>query len=125
MWDLTYMKYFKLLALIYLTIAFNTYAEMTVREYKNYMAKGQDDLVKIYIKGLGVSSSWMITVQESQDKNYQKLYCQPLNLGLTVENYVNILDKRIEKFKNVPGYQDKVYIELELINGLMETFPCN
>lgn len=120
-----YMKFFKLLALIYFTIASNTYAEMTIREYKNYMAKGQDDLVKIYIKGLGISSGWMITVQESQDKNYKKLYCPPLKLGLTVDNYINILEKRIEKVKNVPGYQDKVYIELELIYGLMETFPCN
>jgi hypothetical protein len=55
-----------------------------------------------------------------------RIYCVPSNLALNVSNYIDILDRQIEKdSKTTPArILDKSIIGLKLLSGLLATFPC-
>lgn len=75
----------------------------------------------MYILGLGRGYSWANNEKE-------KLFCPPESLDLNQENYVSILNRTIEVIKKHPYDYEKETkkwpIELLLLLGLKETFPC-
>jgi hypothetical protein len=74
-----------------------------------------------YILGVGVGISWANTWLNITGQ--PPLYCQPENLALGVNNYMRILQEQIER-KYQKGIQVDSVVELYLLQGLMETFPC-
>jgi hypothetical protein len=70
-------------------------AEVTVKEYKARMASSDAALVfatKYYVRGLGEGMVWANT---SARLRQSPLFCSPHNLELTVENFIDIIDRQI------------------------------
>ncbi len=81
--------------------------------------------LKLYIDGMGEGISWANNlIKQLYGK---KLYCQPENLALNADNYLDILDRQLKKeqkrIKSL-GWKDKTVLALFLLDGLQETFPC-
>jgi hypothetical protein len=114
----------KILLIILLLISHISRADYTIAQYqKNMVNPVSKSQMTFYLAGLGAGYGWANTGNKSFLKqNY--LYCEPEKLGLNAYNYLNILDKRIEKIK-VSGkpYLDNL-IEIELLVALMDAFPC-
>jgi hypothetical protein len=92
-------------------------AEFTLKEYKSMK---QTDMFREYITGVGRGIYWAnLHLQQTGESPF---YCQPLKLSLSGENYLNILDRYVEQNKDKvkPG----TFIELLLLEGLIDTFPC-
>ena len=114
-----------LVLLLLMLFSTNVFAELSLLKYDN-MSKAEKNSYKNYINGLGTSSGWMIIFEEGRNKEYKKLYCQPEQFSLNANNFVEILEQRIDKIKALNHYDlDKTFIEYELIKGLIDTFPCN
>ena len=115
----------KILILLLLMVSTSVFAEFSVLEYDS-MSKAEKDSLGIYIMGLGVSTKWMTAfeaVRNKSNKEYKNLFCEP-NIGLNSSNYIDILERRINKIKSLNYDLDKTRIEVEIINGLIDTFPC-
>ena len=111
--------------LLLFIVSTNVLADWSSRDYDN-MSKIEKDSLRMYINGVGEGSSWMSIIQESNNKEYRKLYCPPVDLVLDVNEYVDILEKRINKVKNLNLYNlENSPIGMELVNGLIDTFPCD
>jgi hypothetical protein len=75
---------------------------------------------KIYINGVGVGFE---RVNDYLDQiKRSPLYCQPEKLTLTSEDYLNIIQDSIRKNKDTIKFHYPV--EMILLRGLMEKFPC-
>lgn len=59
-----------------------------------------------------------------QAKNMAPLYCQPQNLVLGVENYMQIYDSMLKKHGTKIENLKSATVAQVLIFGLIETFPC-
>jgi hypothetical protein len=96
-------------------------AGMTVKEYEKFK---NDDFMKMYIYGVGVGYSWanaeLLTLKRPL------LYCAPETLVLHGENYIQILNQRIEAVRRIAGDEvlSEYYIEIMLKDGLKQAFPC-
>ena len=112
----------KLIAIILLLISQVALAELKVKDY-DQLPENQKAMFNDYINGAGIGISWVGIKEIGRIKNYKPLYCPPPNLALTTENYVQILKARIQKIKRTPAYEISS-IEPELIEGLIDTFPC-
>lgn len=111
--------------LLLFIVSTNVLADWSSRDYDN-MSKIEKDSLRMYINGVGEGTSWMSIIQESNNKEYRKLYCPPVDLVLDVNEYVDILEKRINKVKNLNLYNlENSPIGMELVNGLIDTFPCD
>ena len=111
--------------LLLFIVSTNVLADWSSRDYDN-MSKIEKDSLRMYINGVGEGTSWMSIIQESNNKEYRKLYCPPVDLVLDVNKYVDILEKRINKVKNLNLYNlENSPIGMELVNGLIDTFPCD
>jgi hypothetical protein len=97
-------------------------AEVSVKDYKQRMGSSNPTVValtKAYVRGLGEGMSWASSA--AQVGGGDGLFCPPQKLALTVENYVDIIDRQI---KTARGDVENRYIGELLIIGLQETFPC-
>jgi hypothetical protein len=101
-------------------VSTNVFAELTVLKYDN-MSKAEKDSYRMYINGLVTGAQWMMIVFGNESN---KLYCQPDKLALNTDNNVDILKRRINKIKSLNYDLSKSYIEMEIIEGLIDTFPC-
>lgn len=117
-----------LATLCFLTMsAVQAKAEITVKEYKARMASSDAALVVAtkyyYIKGLGEGMAW---ANSSASIRQTPLFCPPHNLALTVENFIDIIDRQIRmaQTKGEGAYVEGADIGLLLMAGLEETFPC-
>lgn len=109
--------------MLLLMVSTSVFAELSVLKYDN-MSKAEKDNYMMYILGLGVSTKWMTAFEAVRNKEYEKLFCEP-NIGLNDSNYKDILERRINKIKSLNYDLDKTNIENEIINGLIDTFPCD
>lgn len=90
---------------------------------KTYESLKDTQEFKMYISAVGEGFSWANT--ELTGNGRSPLYCQPPKLGLTFENYLRILKDYIEKNKElVKRLGDNFPVEVLLLRGLQETFPC-
>jgi len=90
-------------------------------ELKDFERFKNDQTFKFYIHGVGQGFAY--ANGSLQYIGQSPLYCQPANLALKPENYLEILQRYIEKHKNTlkPDWT----VEMLLLLGLKETFPCN
>jgi hypothetical protein len=73
-------------------------AEMTVKRYRVGMRSKDANVVataKMYVKGLGDGMSWVNAAADKYTK--APIFCPPPNLGLGLENYVDIIDRQIKE----------------------------
>ena len=92
-------------------------AEFAIKDYDNLKDVGW---FRTYITGVGVGTTWANT--ELQSRGQPPLYCLPGKLVLETQNYMRILQGSIEKHKDIIKLDTPV--EMLLLEGLMETFPC-
>lgn len=101
-----------------LCVAIPASATLYVSDYEELKVK-EPAPTRLYVSGVGEGIFWANTLLGRVDT---PMYCQPERLGLGPANYMDILEKQLErrehKTKDVP-------IEMVLLEGLMETFPCS
>ena len=104
--------------------AFEAKAELKVKDYRKAMGSGNSMIVgttKMYVLGLGEGMEWANATVGSM-----KIYCQPGKLVMRMENYMQILDRKIESMSSSGNRAeiDGDDIGMVLLLGLQETFPC-
>jgi len=96
----------------------SAHAGFTLKEYESVKTT---DWFRNYIGGVGEGIFW------ANDKNknlgISPLYCQPDKLTLSADNYLNILQRFIQDNKALKKHPEAP-VELLLLEGLIETFPC-
>lgn len=111
-------------SLCLLTFGAQLEAEMTVEQYKTRMKTPLDAAsTKVYIKGLGEGIGWA-NIEATARRT--PLYCPPGKLAIDVANYIDILDREIERFSKTSSSAEAngTWIGLLLMDGLKDTFPC-
>jgi len=68
------------------------------------------------VMGLGLANTYM------DSRGQRPLYCRPK--ALTPENYLDILRQHIEKNRSCVEVHPFIGVEMLLLEGLVETFPC-
>jgi hypothetical protein len=101
--------------------------DMNVKEYTTRMSSSNRAVTaeaQLYVRGLGEGISWANT--ENVVLKMPALYCQPENLILTQENYIDVLNRQIEakRMTTKAATLDETPIGLLLTLGLREAFPC-
>ena len=98
--------------------ALDARAEITVKEYKTLMkTENGRDAMGTYIKGLGEGIGWA---------NVEgKFYCEPEHLGLGLENFIDISNRKIEDMSSTSSAEGlgKLPIGAVLFHGLKDTLP--
>jgi len=102
------------------------YAEVPVKDYRTALSNPDSAaIVKSYVSGLG---NGMVYANEfsQRNKQAQPLFCAPSKLTLTGDNFVNLLDAQIKLSEERNGKEPtmNVPIGLLLLEGLVDTFPC-
>jgi hypothetical protein len=92
-------------------------AEYTIREYK---VMKRTEIFKEYITGVGRGIYW--TNMQLQQTANPPLYCQPMKLSLSADNYLDIIDRYIAENKD--KIKPESFIEVILLKGMIDTFPC-
>jgi hypothetical protein len=101
-----------------MTSATSLQADILVSEYEK--VKNTPDF-KTYIGGVAMGYGWAnIDLRMSKQP---PLYCMPSYRRLTVEKYLNLLEKELEKNKEI--YNLDTPVEFILLKGLQKTFPCD
>lgn len=123
----------KLVAILALMLVTASWSEgMSLKDYlimRNSGDIASKNFITNYVGGIGQGLSWANATVEQ--KYNSKLFCQPEELLLYPNNHVSILDKAIEKYKDmdfvkniINRYQDTDILGMLLLLGLEETFPC-
>ncbi len=99
----------------------SAFAEMTVDTYKRHISGEKKEKIETYIKGVGSGIGWLNELSE------KKAYCSP-NATLTIEDFKKIIDAQYErssdKYKTIKKEMGWVPVELVLLHGLINSFPC-
>ena len=91
-------------------------AEVSISDYKTYK---DDEGFKMYFGGYLEGLKWANLMMKRN--KLPSLYCPPPELGLTVDNGIQILDDFIGKSKNLEGND---HIEVVMIFAMQSAFPC-
>jgi hypothetical protein len=96
-------------------------AEKTVEQYRTLIASNNQITVeetRFYVLGLGDGITWANAETH--------LFCQPGELSLGVDNYLDILDRQIgfDSARMGKDIVNKQWIGRVLLDGLKRTFPC-
>ena len=115
-----------LLVLVLINAVFfssTAWGEILVKDYKK-LKQTDKAFIAAYINGVGNGIDWSNTIMKVKIGN--QLYCPPEKLALSVENYIRILDDEIEKREKSVGFEkvQEEPIEMDLLLGLLATFPC-
>ena len=128
-------KLFVILLALFAISGFSTVVRADGIDFKSYLALKADsstkDLLELYVGGMG--SGIQIANIAHSDKGRKKLYCVPSELAVTSPQYVSILDRfllrneeKISKLvKEDPTILDKNILPVFLLQGLIDTFPCD
>lgn len=84
-----------------------------------------EPIVKTYLFGAG--EAYLVANAALEVAGRQKFYCQPATLKLTAEDYVEIFEKSLDKFRAKPealALLDTTEDGMVLFYGLLDTFPC-
>jgi hypothetical protein len=98
------------------------YADLTTKTFREAKAAGGHNwaLAQMYVMGAG--EAYMAANAALLVEHKQLLYCQLGNLGLSADNYVNILQDEIPRWGDRSS--DDLAMVLILLAGLEYTFPC-
>ena len=103
-------------------------AQITVKDYKATLSN--DDVAKIvamklYISGVGDGLLW---ANAEATRRKIPLFCEPNNLKLLVDNYIDMINSQIGRLSQPGGASkselDDLPIGMLLLKGLEGTFPC-
>ena len=112
------------LALLITVLAGNAYGEMSAEKYLEVYDKAVEynlkDLTrhKVYLAGIGAGLEWanqIITIEKGK-----KIWCQPGNLAITVEQNISMLKQIIKKFPYLKAFP----VGAVLAEAYRYTFPC-
>jgi hypothetical protein len=97
-------------------------ATISVKQYMDSKRAGGPDwqTVTFYVSGLGhgmMVANTMLAVNHKQ-----QLFCSPAMLALDAQNYLDIIDKRLDGLG--PHVADSIDIAIVLEAGIVDTFPC-
>lgn len=84
-----------------------------------------EPFVKLYL--LGAGRAFLVANAALENAGRPKLYCQPSTLALSGEDYIDIFEKSLQKFREkikVRSILDTTSDEMVLFYGLRDTFPC-
>lgn len=97
------------------------YAEFLVKDYKKLK---ETKTMLIYVEGLGKGFFYANVVMKYETG--KSLFCEPDKLVLETNNFIRILDDEIEREEAAVGFQkaQETSIEILLLSGLKNTFPC-
>ena len=93
----------------------------------HYPEVRNETAVKIYL--LAAGNSYLAANVELRATGKDELYCQPDQLALMGENYVEIFEKQLASLKGGASEElsrtvEGTPIEFVLLQGLKATFPC-
>lgn len=105
-----------------------TFADMLV---KDFLKHRQDPKMKgfneIYLTGVG--NAFGIANIELEFSGRKSFYCPPDNRSLHATDYIEIIDRKIAAYRKDPrhstGEIDNLFVEMVLLDGLKENFPCS
>lgn len=124
----------KLLSILVLSLLFSGSAYSTITnkdflDYKNSASKSEEkkEIYKrvIYSYLLGAADSYLSTNAVLQLKGQKKLFCQPGDLSLNVENFVIFAEEQIQIEKKKGSYLDTTPLSVTVLLRLEKVFPCN
>lgn len=114
------MKFKIIIVFIILLIVANSFAELNV---KQYLQDKDSKTTLIYLSGLAEGLRWANA--DIKRANLPPLFCVPKKHVLRIENYQNILDRKIEELRESKLFdEDKLLVGPVLLKGLKDTFPC-
>lgn len=119
------MRSKKIILVLVLMVSFVPVFGINFDEYKAIKASenSSDKLaLEYYISGLG--SGYFAANNVLKYEGNARFYCQPEKLLLKSANYMDILEKKAEKLDTTKSYNTKVPIDMILLEGLRDTFPC-
>lgn len=92
------------------------HSEITLKQYES--VKPVPNAMIAHIVGIGTGFSWANAQLESAKQPL--IYCEPRKLGLSADNYLNILNREISRNE----YDSGEAIAFVLMKALRRTFPC-
>jgi hypothetical protein len=92
-------------------------------DVQDYLRTRENLVTQSYVAGLGSGYFWSNAYLGTM-KNAKPLYCQNPQLSLGQANYINILESRIKQLEQRGRKLGDTPIELVLLEGLQQTFPC-
>jgi hypothetical protein len=106
----------RLLGAVFLVVAASeAYGSVTVQEFEKV---AETEEFQVHIAGVAEGFGWANTVLDMRKQ--QRLYCAPAKLALHAANHIDIIRQKIKKITYTPDTP----VELVLLAGLAETFPC-
>ena len=106
---------------ILLLLSWSTPAKAEVPA-KDYSRVRKAEWFKVYVDGVGRGYTWANVELKSEGRT--PLFCQPAKLILEAESFLTILDRMMSSNADGRGIPMDIPIELLLLTGLRETFPC-
>jgi hypothetical protein len=88
--------------------------------FKDYETVKNTKEFKLYIGGIGEGIGWSNVVLDLRKS--KKIFCQPSNLTMSVENLLDILKREIDE--NGKTFKSDMPLGLILIRGLVKNYPC-
>ncbi len=98
-------------------------AALTVKEYVNNITSQDQsvrEMTKMYVDGLGDGFVWVNALTNNA------AYCQPGELALNGDNFMQMLNTEIAHFSKVTERKtlDEMMVAALLMQALKDTFPC-
>lgn len=116
------MKKLALIALIILS-ASSAAGDWTVSAYRTFKTDRELwDLARIHIRGVGTGYSWANLYLKRAGQG--QLFCPPQKKAPKDDDYIDILDREIQRRARKDKEIEERYIEKLLMDGLKRTFPC-
>lgn len=86
---------------------------------QNYQTEKQSEVFKVYINGVGNGYTWVNGLNKQLGQKV--LFCLPQNFSADYENYIKIIDRYLEKSRDV---RPDMPIEVILLYGMQKSYPC-
>ena len=121
------MKKILLLITVSLLFSGNAFAltNKTFLQYKKSTKLEQKevkDMVNAYV--LGAANSYLSANAKLQLKGENKLYCQPGDLSLNLDNFLVFIEEQLIIEKKNNTYIAEMPLALTLLKRLIKVFPC-
>jgi len=113
----------RICGLLFAVLIFTTAEAVCAIEVQEYLRARENAVMQTYVAGLGAGYFWSNAYLQTI-KSARPLYCQNPKLSLGPANYVNILNSRLRELEQRGRRENNAPIEVVLLDGLQQTFPC-
>ena len=110
-------------ALSFIVSAVSASRPASAIDLQEYQRLRGDKVMQTYVAGVGAGYFWS-NAYLGTIKSARPLYCQNAGLSLNSANYINILESRIKALEKQGRKEPNTPIEIVLLDGLLEAFPC-